>query len=133
MAMSKITVSFVNPNFQQGPKEFNAYYLPYSPAILWSYVSQYKHITDKFQLGEFIWRRDTIEEAIEKLKDSQVVGFSTYIWNRSYNNVLARELKKRNKDILIFVGGPEPPITDKNFFEKFPYIDIAVKQEGEIS
>lgn len=131
--MSKITVSFVNPNFQQGPKEFNAYYLPYSPAVLWSYVSQFKHITDKFELGEFIWRRDTIEEAVEKLKDSQVVGFSTYIWNRSYNNVLAKKLKKRNKDILIFIGGPEPPITDKNFFEKFPYVDIAVKQEGEIT
>jgi radical SAM superfamily enzyme YgiQ (UPF0313 family) len=131
--MSKKIVSFVNPNFQQGPKEYNAYYLPYSPGVLWSYVNQFKPITDNFQLGEFIWRRDTIEEAIEKLKDSDVVGFSTYIWNRSYNNVLARELKKRNKDILIFFGGPEPPITDPNFFEKFPYIDLAVKQEGEIT
>jgi len=131
--MSKIKVSFVNPNFQQGPKEFNAYYLPYSPAILWSYVSQFKHITDKFELDTFIWKRDTIEDAIEKLKDSQIIGFSTYIWNRSYNNVLARELKKRNKDVLIFVGGPEPPITDLDFFDKFPYVDLAVKQEGEIS
>ena len=34
--MSKKIVSFVNPNFQQGPKEFNAYYLPYTPAVLWS-------------------------------------------------------------------------------------------------
>jgi radical SAM superfamily enzyme YgiQ (UPF0313 family) len=133
MDMSKKIVSFVNPNFQQGPKEYNAYYLPYSPGVLWSYVSQFKAIDDNFQLGEFIWRRDTIEEAIKKLKDSHVVGFSTYIWNRSYNNVLARELKKRNKDILIFFGGPEPPITDKNFFAKFPYIDLAVKQEGEIT
>jgi len=131
--MSKKIVSFVNPNFQQGPKEYNAYYLPYSPGVLWSYVSQFEPIKKNFELGEFIWRRDTIEEAIEKLKDSDVVGFSTYIWNRSYNNVLARELKKRNKDILIFFGGPEPPITDKNFFEKFPYIDLAVKQEGEIT
>ena len=131
--MSKKIVSFVNPNFQQGPKEYNAYYLPYSPGVLWSYVNQFKPIQENFILGEFIWRRDTIEEAIEKLKDSDVVGFSTYIWNRSYNNVLARELKKRNKDILIFFGGPEPPITDKDFFQKFPYIDLAVKQEGEIT
>ena len=29
-------ISFVSPNFQQGPKEFNAYYLPYSPAVLWA-------------------------------------------------------------------------------------------------
>jgi radical SAM superfamily enzyme YgiQ (UPF0313 family) len=131
--MPKKKISFVNPNFQQGPKEFNAYYLPYSPAILWSYVAQFPHITENYELGTFIWRRETIEDAVEMLKDSAIVGFSTYIWNRSYNNVLARELKKVNPDIFIMAGGPEPPITDPKFFERFPYIDVAVKQEGEIS
>lgn len=131
--MNKTKVSFVNPNFQQGPKEFNAYYLPYSPAILWSYAQQFESISEHYQLGDFIWRRDTIEDAVEMLKDSGVVGFSTYVWNRSYNNVLARELKKANPDILIVFGGPEPPIEKPKFFEMFPYIDICVKQEGEIS
>ena len=131
--MRKKKISFVNPNFQQGPKEFNAYYLPYSPAILWSYVAQFKHITDNYELGEFIWRRETIEDAVEILRGSDVVGFSTYIWNRSYNNVLARELKKANPNIFIMTGGPEPPITNPNFFQMFPYIDVAVKQEGEIT
>jgi len=131
--MNKTKVSFVNPNFQQGPKEFNAYYLPYSPAILWSYAQQFASVSDHYQLGDFIWRRDTIEDAVEMLKDSGVVGFSTYVWNRSYNNVLARELKKANPDILIVFGGPEPPIEKPKFFEMFPYIDICVKQEGEIS
>lgn len=126
-------VSFVNPNFQQGPKEFNAYYLPYSPAVLWSYAQQFKTVTDKYELADFIWRRDPIDQVVELLKDNAVVGFSTYIWNRSYNNVLARELKKANPDILIIFGGPEPPIEKPNFFEKFPYVDICVKQEGEIS
>ena len=131
--MSKKIVSFVNPNFQQGPKEFNAYYLPYSPAIIWSYVQQFPLINENFQLGEFIWRRDLISDAVEILSRSDIVGFSTYIWNKNYNNVLARELKKANPNILIVFGGPEPPITDKKFFSKFPYIDIAIKQEGEIS
>lgn len=131
--MHKTTVSFVNPNFQQGPKEFNAYYLPYSPAILWSYAQQFESISSKYQLGEFVWRRDTIEDAVDLLKDSGVVGFSTYVWNRSYNNVLARELKKANPDILIVFGGPEPPIEKPKFFEMYPYIDLCVKQEGEIS
>jgi radical SAM superfamily enzyme YgiQ (UPF0313 family) len=131
--MHKNIISFVNPNFQQGPKEFNAYYLPYSPAIIWSYVNQFPEINENFSLGEFIWRRDTIEEAVEILRHSDIVGFSTYIWNRSYNAVLARELKKANPNIFIFAGGPEPPITDPNFFERFPYIDICVKLEGEIT
>lgn len=126
-------VSFVSPNFQQGPKEFNAYYLPYSPAVLWSYAQQFEHIRNKYTLGEFVWRRDPIEEVVELLKDSAIVGFSTYIWNKSYNNVLARELKKANPDILILFGGPEPPIEKLNFFEMYPYVDVCVKLEGEIS
>lgn len=129
--MSKKKISFVNPNFQQGPKEFNAYYLPYTPAILWCYVNQFEIIADNYSLGEFIWRRDSIEDALETLSDSSVVGLSTYIWNKSYNHVLGRELKKSNPDLFIVAGGPEPPITDPDFFEKFPYIDICVKQEGE--
>lgn len=129
--MHKKKISFVNPNFQQGPKEFNAYYLPYSPGIIWSYVNQFEEIADNFELDQFIWRRDPIEEVVERLKDNDVVGFSTYIWNRSYNHVLGRELKKANPKIFLFAGGPEPPITDKEFFEKFPYLDLCVKQEGE--
>lgn len=126
-------VSFVSPNFQQGPKEFNAYYLPYSPAVLWSYAQQFENIRNTYVLGEFVWRRDPIEEVVELLKDSAIVGFSTYIWNKSYNNVLARELKKANPDILILFGGPEPPIEKSNFFEMYPYVDVCVKLEGEIS
>ena len=131
--MPKKIVSFVNPNFQQGPKEFNAFYLPYSPAVLWAYVAQFENITDEYELGEFIWRRDLIEEAVERLKDHAIVGFSTYIWNRSYNTVLARELKKVNPDVLILAGGPEYPIEKPNFFKTYPFIDICAKLEGEKS
>ena len=131
--MSKKIVSFVNPNFQQGPKEFNAYYLPYSPAVLWSYASQFKEISDNYELGEFVWRRDLIEDVVERLKNHDVVGFSTYIWNRSYNSVLARELKKANPNILILGGGPEYPIEKPNFFKAHPFLDVCAKLEGEKS
>ncbi len=126
-------ISFVSPNFQQGPKEFNAYYLPYSPAVNWAYAQQFDNIKNNYFLGDFIWRRDPIDETVDLLKDSNIVGFSTYIWNKSYNNVLARELKKANPDITIVFGGPEPKIENPNFFELYPYVDICVKQEGEIS
>lgn len=131
--MNKKIVSFVNPNFQQGPKEFNAYYLPYTPAVLWSYANQFKEISDNYELGEFIWRRDNIEDVVELLKGHDVVGFSTYIWNRAYNAVLARELKKANPNILILAGGPEYPIEKPNLFKTYPHIDICAKLEGEKS
>jgi radical SAM superfamily enzyme YgiQ (UPF0313 family) len=124
-------ISFINPNFQQGPKEFNAYYLPYSAGVLWSYAEQFPNIKEKFTLGEFIWRRDMLDDAVEKLKDSDILAFSTYIWNKSYNYVLAKRLKELNPKCLILFGGPEPPIEKPDIFELYPFIDIAVKQEGE--
>ena len=131
--MNKKKVSFVNPNFQQGPKEFNAYYLPYTSGVIWAYSNSFTEITDYYELGDFIWRRDKITDAIELLKGSDVVGFSTYIWNKNYNNTLAKELKKAYPNILIVFGGPEPPITNPDFFSLYPYIDICVKLEGEIT
>ena len=131
--MSKKKISFVSPNFQQGPKEFNAYYLPYSCGILWSYAAQFPEISDNYVLGDFIWRRDLIEEAVELLKDSDIVGFSVYIWNRNYCKVLGRELKKANPNIFIIYGGPEPPIEKDDIFEQLPFVDICVKLEGEKS
>lgn len=125
--------SWVQPNFQQGPKEFNAHYLPYSAGILWSYIQSFPHLNEKYKLGTFVWKRDSIEESLDKLKISDVVGFSTYIWNKSYNYALAKKLKEYNPNIIIIFGGPEPPITDKNFFVRFPFIDYVVKQEGEIT
>lgn len=126
-------VSFVNPNFQQGPKELNAYYLPYSAGILWSYVYQFDDIKQDYELDSFIWNRIPINKAIEQLKNSDIIGFSTYIWNKNYNNELARQIKNKFPEKLIIFGGPEPPIENKTFFKQFPYIDIVVKQEGEKS
>ena len=129
----KQVVSFVNPNFQIGPKHLNAHYLPYASGLIWSYCLTSKHVTDKFVLGEFIWQRDPISLAVSKLEKSKVVGFSHYIWNKNYCYALARELKKSNPDCKIVFGGPETPITDKDIFYKHPYIDIVVKNEGEKS
>ncbi len=125
--------SWVQPNFQQGPKEFNAHYLPYSAGVLWAYLQTSPLLRNKFILGEFVWRRDSVETSLQKIVDSDVVGFSTYVWNKSYNYALAKRLKEENPDCVIIFGGPEPPITDKNFFKRFPFIDFCVKQEGEIT
>ena len=88
--MPKKIISWINPNFQQGPKEFNAYYLPYSPGVIWSYVRQFDSVSNHYELGDFIWRRDPVEQAVEILSKADIVGLSTYVWNRNYINVLAR-------------------------------------------
>lgn len=124
-------ISFVNPNFQQGPKEFNAYYLPYSVGILWSYVYQFEEIKNNFTLENFIWKRDNLEDAIKIVQDSDIIAFSTYIWNKNYNYSLAKEIKKIKPECLIIFGGPEPPVENPDIFKMFPFIDIVIKKEGE--
>lgn len=128
-----ITIGFAAPNFQQGPTDLNAYYLPYSIGVLWSYASQFPEINTKFRLGEIIWKRDDLDVAVDKLKDSGIVCFSTYIWNKSYNYALAKRIKAAYPDILIVFGGPEPPIEQADIFERYPFIDLVVKKEGELT
>jgi radical SAM superfamily enzyme YgiQ (UPF0313 family) len=125
-------ISLVQPNFQQGPKEFNAHYLPYSVGVLWAYVNQFESIKSNYQLEDLIWRRDNIDETVSKLSKCDIVGFSTYVWNKNYNYALARRLKEINPDCLIFFGGPEMPVTKKDIFKKLSFIDVVIKSEGEI-
>jgi len=129
--MIKKKVSFVSVNFQQGPTELNAYYLPYSAGILWSFAVQFPEVNDYWQLGEFIWRRDKISETALRLSTHDVIGFSTYTWNKNYNYALAKTIKQLNPNVLIVFGGPEPPVSKPDIFKFHPYIDIVVVQEGE--
>ena len=131
--MNKQIVSFVQPNFKQGPKEYNAYYLPYSAGVLWSYARTFPVINNNYDLGEFIFRRENIDVVIKKLASSDVVAFSTYVWNHQYNYLLAEQLKLAYPNKLIIFGGPEPAIEDPEFFKKYPFIDIVAKLEGEIT
>ena len=125
-------ISLVQPNFQQGPKEFNAHYLPYSIGVLWAYVNQFESIKSNYQLEDIIWRRDNIDDTVVKLSKCDIVGFSTYVWNKNYNYALARRLKELNPNCITIFGGPEMPITKKDIFEKLSFVDVVIKSEGEI-
>jgi radical SAM superfamily enzyme YgiQ (UPF0313 family) len=126
-------ISLVQPNFQQGPKEFNAHYLPYSVGVLWAYVQQFDEIKNYYVLDKMIWRRTNIKETAMSLADSDLIGFSTYVWNKNYNYAIAQEVKKLNPSCILFFGGPEIPITKKDIFQKYPFMNYVIKSEGEIT
>lgn len=125
-------ISFVQVNFRVGPKEYNAYYLPYSIGVLWSYVRQSPLVSENFELDKIVWRRDPVDEVAETLKNSAVIGFSTYVWNKNYNYLLAKKIKELNPNAILVFGGPEVPVSKSTIFETHPYMDIVVKLEGEI-
>lgn len=129
----KTKIAWVQPNFQQGPREFNAYYLPYSAGVVWSYSLQDPAIQQNFEVTEWLWRREALEETAQRLALNNIVAFSVYVWNHNYNYVLAARIKQINPDVLIIIGGPEPAITDPEIFRKNPWMDLVVCYEGEIT
>lgn len=131
--MSRKKVSLIQPNFQQGPKEFNAHYLPYSVGVLWSYVQTFPKIKEAFELDQLIWLRGNIDSTLDSIKQSHIAAFSAYVWNKNYNYALAKRYKEQNPNGIVIFGGPEMPITKKDIFVRYPFIDIVVKGEGEIT
>jgi tRNA A37 methylthiotransferase MiaB len=126
-------IAWVQPNFQQGPKEFNAHYLPYSAGVIWSYAKADPWVEQNFECTDMVWQRESVEPLACKLAQNDVVAFSTYVWNHQYNYTLARLVKQLNPQCLIVFGGPEPAVTDLDLFRKEPYMDLVVCFEGEIT
>lgn len=126
-------ISLIQPNFQTGPKHLNSFYLPYSLGVLWAYVNQFTEVTENFTLYQWMFRREKLDDAVERLKNSDIALLSMYIWNREYCFTLARRLKEINPNMCIVIGGPEIPHKQQDFFEVHPYINSMVIGEGEKS
>lgn len=126
-------ISLVQTNFQTGPTRLNAFYMPYTVGCLWAYACTHPTISNEYELDHIIWRRDPIDNVAKNLATNSIVIFSSYVWNRKYNYVLAKKIKQHNPSVITIFGGPDVPISDPKIFEKHPYIDYAVKKEGEIA
>ena len=124
-------IGLVQPNFQTGPKHLNAYYLPYSVGLLWSYAKQTREISNSIKTVSWVFKRDPINVSVEKLKTCNIVFFSIYVWNKNYCYELAKQLKQANPNLITVFGGPELPHKDPNIFSKFSFIDTIVIGEGE--
>lgn len=127
----KTPISFVQPNFQTGPKHLNAFYLPYTSGVLWAYARQNKKISNNFNVDYFVYKRHPFENNFNRVKDSQILFFSVYVWNYKYCLQLAKEVKEHNPEALILFGGPQLPYSDSEFFDKYPYVDSICVGEGE--
>ncbi len=74
------------------------YWLPYASGCLWSYAKQQ---IPECELGEIVFKRESINKVLDRIKDPDVCAFSTYIWNEQYNLILAEEIKKDIQNVLL--------------------------------
>ena len=106
-------------------------YLPYSIALLQTYVQKFAADPGLYEFMTPLFKRVRIADAVEALKDADIVGFSTYVWNGRISLEIARRLKVLKPGIIIIFGGPHVPDQPEAFMRANPQIDLAVHNEGE--
>ena len=111
------------------------YYLPYSIGILQAYFMHNSNRYNSFEFLPTIYKRELLQDCINKLIISDIVLFSTYVWNEKISLKIAEELKKKDPDKFIIFGGPSVPDSIDGNAEKFlkenEFIDVCIHQEGE--
>lgn len=65
----------------------------------------------------------TIEEAISRYVDADVIMFSNYIWNYSVNDIAACWIKKHHPHIITQTGGPQIDVHRKDFKNRYSMYD----------
>ncbi|MBS0546269.1 MAG: cobalamin-dependent protein [Proteobacteria bacterium] len=108
-------------------------YLPYSIALLQTYVQKFSPTPERYEFMTPLYKRIRIADAVEQLKDADIVGFSTYVWNGRISLEIARRLKELKPGIVIMFGGPHVPDQPEEFMRANRQIDLAVHNEGEIT
>ena len=106
-------------------------YLPYSVALLESYVRRHAKDPASFEFMLPIFNRLKVDAAVEHLSEADVVGISLYVWNEKLSLEIARRLKARKPNIVIIVGGPQMPDRSEPFLREHTFIDVACHGEGE--
>ncbi|MGQ0376488.1 MAG: B12-binding domain-containing radical SAM protein [Nitrososphaerota archaeon] len=122
-----IQVNSAQFNFQYG----NQIHFPYSIASLVAYIKSKEKLRKHFRFEKTFVFRQKIEEYIKNCKNSDILLCSCYVWNWEITTYLAKQVKKINSDCLVIFGGPQVPLNTSGFFEKYPFVDILVHNEGE--
>ena len=69
-------------------------------------------------------------------KQPAVYLLSSYVWNHPVNCEVSKAIKERSPGSLVVAGGPHiprDPEACEQYFADHPYVDIAVRHEGEVT
>jgi len=107
-------------------------YFPYSVGCIWAYANSHPEVQKNFELKDFFIRKDDPTQIVDSLDNPKLFGFSSYVWNINYNLHLAKLVKERYPECVIFFGGPQIPVGDEDWLKDNPQVDYALYREGEI-
>ena len=111
----------------------NTAYLPFVSGLLCAYAKNHKKITSIYDFSPFLFYRDKPELILEKYKSPSIAAFSVSMWNEQLNLHIAEKVKQLYPECLIVFGGPQVPFEAQSYFDRYWFIDISVRGEGEIT
>ncbi len=140
--MKKIKVFSTQFNYQYG----SVIHFPYSVASLVAYIKSFPDLESLFQFEKTFVFRNKFDEYVSRCTDADILLCSCYTWNWEITTRLARKVKENNPDCTVIFGGPQVPLNYQGdvpltwvtnskgtFFADYPYVDILVHQEGEVT
>ena len=129
---SKFNVYFNEYNLLMGSG--GVAYLPLVSGILCANAKKITKIKESFKFHKFIFHPDVPENILKKYSKEipHIATFSISMWNEQLSLKVAKILKDKYNTLIIF-GGASCPHDPTKYFIKYPFIDIAIRAEGEDS
>lgn len=106
-------------------------YLPLVSGLLRAFAETNETLRDRYEFRDMFFYRDNPKRILSRYENPDVAAFSVSMWNEQLNLEVAREVKRAFPDCLIVFGGPHVPHDPTEYFRSHPFLDIAVRGEGE--
>ncbi len=106
-------------------------YLPLVSGLLQAYAEEIPGLAENYEFMPFLFHVDHPKNIIRQFDNPSIAAFSVMMWNEQLSLQVAEEVKHRYPECTIIFGGAQPPHNPVEYFKKFPFIDIAVRGQGE--
>ncbi|OGN04597.1 MAG: hypothetical protein A3B99_04315 [Candidatus Yanofskybacteria bacterium RIFCSPHIGHO2_02_FULL_44_12b] len=116
-------------NYRYGDNAF----LPYSVAVLQAYAQAESEIRNSFTFKELIFLREDPDQVARRMESPSILALSCYMWNWEWQKLLAQAVKAYYPDCLVIMGGIHIPEKSDGFFREYPYVDLIIHGEGEVT
>ena len=126
------SVYFNEYNVRMG--EFS--YLPLVSGLLRAYAETFPEVKQNYRFMPFIYEMTQPGAILSQYRDPPALAaFSSVSWNEQLNYHIAEAVKGKYPECLIVFGGPNVPMPPQHsvvdWMVAHPYVDVAVRAEGE--
>ncbi len=128
-AVKRKTLYFVQANDIYGGGRPSVYF-PYAVGCLQAYLEQCPEITDEFDFGRIVYKKDPVEFVVDSFKNPFMVLFSCSVWNTEYNKAVAKRLKEKHPECLVLFGGHSVSY-DGQEIKELGFVDFVIHGYGE--